>query len=56
MNSNPAAGRGSNGNKNRQPRNPGVTSANPRGSGLPLRYLLLSTKIVYLFGFYKQFL
>jgi hypothetical protein len=38
MNSNPAAGRGTNGGKNRQPRNLGVAGANPRGNGLPLRY------------------
>jgi len=50
MNSNPAAGRGSNGNKNRQLRNPGVASANPRGSGLPLRIMVPSEYVGAIIG------
>lgn len=51
MNSNPAAGRnGSNGSKNRQPRNPGVTGPNSRGSGLPLRIMVPSEYVGAIIG------
>jgi len=50
MNSNPAAGRGSNGNKNRQPRNLGAASTSPRGSGLPLRIMVPSEYVGAIIG------
>jgi insulin-like growth factor 2 mRNA-binding protein 1 len=49
MNSNPAAGRGSNG-KNRQPRNQNMTGNNPRGNGLPLRIMVPSEYVGAIIG------
>lgn len=50
MNSNPAAGRGSNNGKGRSMRNPGVAGNNPRGNGLPLRIMVPSEYVGAIIG------